>query len=321
MKFAKKILSIFLRFGISILLLILIFRQVDEKSMMEIIRSADKGLLFIGFFIFFLSYVLCFFRWHMLLKAAQIHLSVKRILTSFAGGVFSNLFLPSTIGGDFVRTIDLGAETKKTRAVVATVFLDRLSGYIGMVALALLAISLGWSKIQEHSALIFIIFLALLLISILLVLFNNFFYSRINRFLDKPSSGKIREILRDVHDEIYIVRGHKKMILRNLLISFFAQVVSPLSFYFVALALGIHINIIYFFIFLPIVGAITLLPISIGGLGLRDASVIYFFAKVGVVKDMAFAMSLTSFSFVIACGALGGLVYVLTVHHRRVQSS
>ena len=93
----------------------------------------------------------------------------------------------------------------------------------------------------------------------------------------------------------------------------------PVSVYFIALALGVRINFIYFLIFLPIIGAITLIPISLGGLGLRESLFVVYFAKAGVIKQLALAMSLLSFSFVVVYGAIGGLIYVLTVHHRRVQ--
>ena len=46
---------------------------------------------------------------------------------------------------------------------------------------------------------------------------------------------------------------------------------------------------------------------------------VVYFAKVGVVKQLALAMSLLSFSFFILYGAIGGLIYVLTVHRRRLQ--
>ncbi len=97
----KKIFSILLRVGISIILLILLFRQADEKSLLEIIRNVNKPLLFLAFLVFFLTYVLGLLRWVMLLKAVNIHLPIKRVITSFSGGIFFSLFLPSTIGGDF----------------------------------------------------------------------------------------------------------------------------------------------------------------------------------------------------------------------------
>ena len=315
----KKIVSIFFRIGISIVLLIFLFRRVDERTLFSYIKNADKAFLFLAFFVFFLSYVFSFFRWVMLLKAANIYLPLKRIVISFSGGVFFNLFLPSTIGGDFMRSVDLAAHTGKTKEVVATVLLDRLSGYVGLVVLALTALGLGWRIIHDATILFSIFIITIILIAILITLFNSFLYVKINRMLVSPTAGRIRDSLRQLHHEVHIFRHKKKVVLKNLLLSLMVQLCAPLSFYFIALSLGIRINIIYFLIFLPIIGAITLLPISIGGLGLRDATTIFFFAKIGISKDFSFAMSLLSFCFILIIGAAGGLIYVITVRHRRIQ--
>ena len=79
MKVFKKIASILLRIGVSIVLLIFLFRMADKKNLLEIITHSDKPLLFIAFFTLFFSYALCLFRWDMLLKAAQIRLPFKRV--------------------------------------------------------------------------------------------------------------------------------------------------------------------------------------------------------------------------------------------------
>jgi uncharacterized protein (TIRG00374 family) len=316
---AKKIFSIFLRVGISIVILAFLFRQVDEKVLFGIIRNANKPLLVLAFLIFGLIYVLCLWRWKMLLEAVKIRLPLKRIIISFAGGIFFNMFLPSTIGGDFVRSLDLAAHTKKPRQIVATVFLDRLSGYIGLVIVALLALLFGWKLLQDRSTLFSVVLITAILIAILFFLFNGFVFSKVNKFFESPGTGKIKEAIGNLHEEIHYFKNHKRVIIDNLALSFFIQIVSPMTFYTIALSLGIKISITYFFIFLPIIGAITLLPISIGGLGLRDATTIFFFAKAGVGKDLAFAMSLISFLFLLLYAALGGLIYVLTIHHRRLQ--
>lgn len=315
----KKLLTILFRIGISIILLFFLFRQVDKKMLWNLLKNTDKPFLFFGFIIFFIPYLLCLFRWQMLLKAANIDLPLKRIIISFAGGIFFNLFLPSTIGGDLVRSIDLAAHTKKPRQVVATVFLDRLSGYIGVALVLSLAVLMGWRFLQDKAVFVSLFIIVAVLVAILLVLFNKFIHSKINRLLYSPDAGKIREAITSLHQEVHYFGRNKKLIFNNLALSFFVQLIAPVTFYFVGLSLGIKINIIYFLIFLPIIGAITLLPVSIGGLGLRDATTIYFFAKAGVTKDLAFAMSLINFSFILAYGALAGIIYVVTVRHRRLQ--
>lgn len=217
-----------------------------------------------------------------------------------------------------MRTADLAVHTQKAKQVIATVFLDRLSGYIGLVFVALLAILLGGELISDKIVLFSFAIIIILLVIILLLLFNSFIYARITRFLSVPGAGKIREMIRDMHREIHIFRNHKKMIIGNLALSLLIQVIFPVSVYFIGFSLGIKINIIYFLIFLPIIGAITLLPISIGGLGLREGLYVVYFAKAGVIKQLALAMSLLSFSFIVFYGAIGGVIYVLTVHHRRI---
>jgi len=315
----KKVLSILLRIVISALLLFFLFRKVDAQSMFDIVKNANKLLLVTAFLIYFLNYALCIKRWEMLIKAVNIHLPLKRIITSFSGGIFFSLFLPSTIGGDVVRSLDLAAHTKKPKEIIATVFLDRLSGYIGLVLLTLLALVFGLKIIDDKSVFLSLEIIIGILVLALIFLFNPYAYKKINKLLKSLGANKILGMITELHEEIHIFRNKRKVIVKNICISFLIQLITPLTYYLISLALGLKINLLYFFVFLPIIGAITLLPISIGGLGLRDATTVFFFAKVGVVKHMAFAMSLINFSFILFYGAIGGLIYVLTVRHRRVQ--
>ncbi|MDD5255463.1 MAG: lysylphosphatidylglycerol synthase transmembrane domain-containing protein [Candidatus Omnitrophica bacterium] len=331
MAFFKKAMVLFLRFGISAILLYYLLKDIDAASIFEVARSADKRLLVLAFAISLLNYVFCYFRWLMLLWASGIRLPKRRVLISFAGGVFFNQFLPSTIGGDLVRSIDLAVHTKKPKEVVATVLLDRLSGYMGLVLVALAALAVGWRLVQDTMVTVAVAVIAGVLALILLAVFNKFIYSKLNALLQAPSGlkrtagftasafGKFRESLRNLHEELYLFKTRKLVMASNLLVSLLIQMVVPVSFYIIALSLGVDISPVYFFVFLPIISAVTLLPISIGGLGLRDTTTVFFFAKAGVAKDAAFAMSLVSFVFLLIYGILGGLIYVFTLHYRRLQ--
>ena len=218
-----------------------------------------------------------------------------------------------------MRSIDLAAHTKKPREIVATVILDRISGSVGLVILIFSSLAIGWDLVQDRTVLLSVFIITLLLGIILLILFNNAIYSAINKLLTNPNAGRIRKGIKSLHEEMHVFRHKKAEVVKNLFVSVLIQANTPLTFYLIALSIGLKIKIVYFFIFLPIVGAITMLPISLGGLGLRDAATIYFFAKAGVSRDSAFAMSLLNFSFILVYGAIGGLIYVLTVRHRRLQ--
>lgn len=321
MKGIKNVLSVLLRISISIVLLVLLFKfnKIDTGALIGDIKSANKAYLSIGLAITIFIYFLGFLRWKMLVKATGITIPLGRLISSFSGGVFFSIFLPSTIGGDLVRSVDLAGHTKKAKEVVATVFLDRLSGYIGLVLVVLIALFLGRDLILDRIVFSSVLAIIAVLIAVLLILFNKFIYSKISGFLTTPNSGKIRELIKDIHQEIHVFGSQKKIIIFNLTISFIIQVLFPLGVYYIGLALGIKISFIYFLIFLPLISAITLLPVAIGGLGLREGLFVLYFAKAGVIKQLALAMSLLSFSFIVFTAAIGGIIYVLTVHHRRLQ--
>jgi len=274
MPILKKIISFLIRIVISIILLILLFKfqDIDIPSLLENVKHANKPLLTLAFSVSFLGYFLCFCRWKMLLNAIDIHPPFKKLIGSFSGGIFFSIFLPSTIGGDVVRSLDLSAHTQKPREVIATVFLDRLSGYMGVVIVVLFSLFFGWRLVCDSRAvLLSIAIITSVLILILLVLFNGFLFSQINKLLSSPRAGRIQESLKSLHQELHYFKDHKKVLIKNLVFSLLVQIVSPLATYVAALALGINVNFIYFFIFYPIIAAITLLPIAIGGLGLRES--------------------------------------------------
>ncbi len=318
----KKIGSIVLRIAISVVLLVFLFKfnHIDVHDVFGMIKSADKPLLAAAFFVFLLTYVVGFIRWYMLLWSAGIRLPVGRVIVSFSGGNFFSLFLPSTIGGDLTRSIDLGAHTKKPREIVATVFVDRLSGFVGLTLVALASLCLGWGFVKGYMfVLVAIGVITGLLAVLLLVLFNRFLYDKINTYLSAPDAGRIREILQSLHHEIHIFRERTGIIIPNVLCSVIIQIIIPLSSFLIAYAMGVRINFTYFLIFLPIIGAVSMLPVSIGGLGLRENSTVLLFAHAGMDRHLALGMSLLNFFFMVASSAIGGLIYVFGIRYRRLQ--
>ncbi|HNW39470.1 MAG TPA: lysylphosphatidylglycerol synthase transmembrane domain-containing protein, partial [Candidatus Omnitrophota bacterium] len=227
----KKVISLLARLSVSCLLLVLLFKfnKIDLAVLTNDIKGADKWLLAVGFLFSIFSCILGFLRWKMLLAGAGIKASLKKLISTFSGGIFFSIFLPSTIGGDLVRVADLAQHTQKAKEVVATVFLDRLSGYIGLVLVIFPALLLGGDLISDKVVFSSVSTIILLLAVILLVLFNNSIYSRITKFFSTPGSGKIKETLKNIHREIHVFRHQKRMIVSNLLISFIIQLTLPIS--------------------------------------------------------------------------------------------
>jgi len=315
---AKKILVFFLRISISAALLIFLFRRIRPAELWEIVRGADALLMSAALCLTAAGYALCFFRWHMLLKLVGVEIRATSVLSAYGGGLFFGVLLPSTIGPDLVRSLDLAAQTKKAPEVVAAVLLDRLSGFTGMVLVALTALVLG-ARVIPDVRLIFVIFVfSAGLGAIIFIVFNTRAYELIKRLLHRESSGRFRTALVSIHRHMHQLRTHRAKIIENIGLSVCVQLLSPVAALLVALSFGVKINFIYLLIFFPVITAVTMLPVSIAGLGLRDYTAVMLFAKVGIGADIAFAVSLIIFAFTIVCSCIGGLIYVFTVCHRRV---
>ncbi|MBP6920899.1 MAG: flippase-like domain-containing protein [Candidatus Omnitrophica bacterium] len=314
----KKIGIFILRVGVSILLLVFLFSKVDGAAIWELVRASNIAGIIAAVFIVGVTSLFCFIRWDILLKASGVCVPARTLLKPFGGGLFFNMFLPTSIGGDIVRVLDLGNHTRKGAHVASTVLLDRLIGYVALDVMVLAACAVGWRYVQDPAVLWSVGIITAILVCILLVLFNSTAYNFLNKLLYSPNAGRIRANLTQAHEQLYVLGKKKRVLSVTLLISLALQLLSSVSAYVICRSLGADIPLIYFFIFVPIIGMISMLPISLGGLGVREAATVYFFAKAGLGRDAAFAMSLIGFSITVLFAAAGGLYYVITLHRRRV---
>ena len=315
----KKIFLLILRISVSVALLIFLFSKVNVGSVSNIIINANKPYLLLAFLFFLFEYILCLLRWQMLLREFNCGIPFKRVLVAFSGGIFTSLFLPSTIGIDVARSLDLVNHTNKRREVIATVFLDRLSGYVAIVILLIVVLLIAPKFILDKAVKLFAIIVIFSLCPILLALFNNNLYQKINSMLQVLRISKLRDILTNLHNDIYLFRNHSKAIITNVALSILIQVITPAIFYIIALSIGLKPNFIYFCISWLIITMISFIPISISGLGTREAASIFLLAKIGIAQDMAFTISLLNFSFLFIIGVLGGIIYVFNLPYRRLQ--
>jgi uncharacterized protein (TIRG00374 family) len=129
----------------------------------------------------------------------------------------------------------------------------------------------------------------------------------------------LKDKLRRLHAEIYFFRSKPAVLYLNFFYSVVIQAGSAFVSYLLLRSLHSNIKIIYPLIFTPLVTLITTIPIAIGGLGLRDASSVFFYAKAGVGKDVALGQSLLSFSLIASIGLIAGIIYVSTLRYRRIQ--
>ncbi len=312
----KNIGSFALRFILSVGLLWWLFSHVDFATVTALVKQSDPGYMVLAGLVFFAINAVLLWRWFVLMKA--IDLKVKRFdsIRWFLIGQFCNLFLPTSIGGDVVKGLGLAKITGNKPKVFASLVLDRLSGFAGIVLVAVIALFFGHKIVQDTSVIWSIVIMAVVSLMIAAVLFSRRIFSFACRmFTPWPT---LKNALMNVHHDLVLMRGKLKQGVLSIALSIVAQLILALAFYLTAKAMGQEIDFVYFIIFSPLVCVATSLP-SIGGLGVREIGWVYLLAKVGVEHNVSIGLSLINFMFMVIVGLIGGLFYVFTLSSRRVQ--
>ena len=312
----KNLLSFIGRFGLSVALLWYLSTKMDIQETLRILKNADSRYIAMALALFMGTICIVLWRWLIFIRALDLSASTWTIIRYFFIGLFGNLFLPSSIGGDLIKIWGLCKDSCQKVRVVASVLLDRLSGFVSIVIVACGAFIFGYGVINDKFLFIPIVIMGLGLVVFGTILFNEKAYSFGCRVFNKIP--RLKKILMDLHYDVALLKKKKRQGLQAVFLSCCSQVIFALTFFLIAKALHEPLPIIYFLVFVPLICVASAFP-SIGGLGVREAGAAYLFGKVGMSTEVAVSVSLINFLFMVIVGLLGGIVYVTTLSSRRIQ--
>lgn len=310
----KKIINTTLRIAISVgLIIYLISSQFkDFKTVSGTLRGINILFISLSFSTIIYGIWITAFRWQTLLKTQGIRLSILSLASSTLIGVFFNNFLPTSIGGDVYRAYDV---TKKTgfpmSSSVSVIVVERLSGIIASAMFAVAALFLGFSAIGGKSIIIpIVIFLALSIIIFFLILNPNIFglkkLAKKIKFL-----SKLFEKLINVYNTFLSFKKYKLVIIKVLFYSLSLQFAVVINYWLASRALGISLDLTAFIFIVPVVSIISMLPISLGGIGVREGSLVFLMVSLGAQNAKAVMCSLLLLAMSLIMGVIGGLVYAI----------
>jgi uncharacterized protein (TIRG00374 family) len=207
--------------------------------------------------------------------------------------MFVNIFLPSSFGGDVYRVYRVVQKTQDSEAALASVLLERFMGLAAMTGLGLSVLPLAFKLIGRWDIiLIFIICVVLLVGAVLLVTSPQLLIWVEPWFLKFHLSG-----LAGRFAKLQILMRKFARSPRELALSMGISLLVQLSIIYYLFLLGqqlkIPISYLELLIFMPISIVVTLLPISLGGLGLQEGLWSYLFSTVGITSEQAVSLSLT----------------------------
>jgi len=303
----KKTILLILRITISISLIVyLVSTRIESFSdVIEILKSSNKFLLLLSLSTHALGTYITAVRWKTLLNTQGVRLSNATLSVTVLIGSFFNNFLPTSIGGDVFRAYDASKKGNISLGSSASVILvERFSGVVSAATYAIVALFLGFTAIGHRSVIVpIVIFFVISLILGFLIINPSLFRLR-------KITSKFR-FLRKISDKLANVKKYKVVLVEVLVFSFLLQFSVILNWWLAAMALGINLSLTAFIFIVPVVAVIAMLPISIGGIGLRENSLVIIMVAMGVNNEKAALCSLIILFMLIIMGVIGGITYII----------
>lgn len=309
------------KLAVSALLLAVLFWRVDRATFLRTVQTLPLKVFLGCLALYAFGHVISAVRWQRLLLVEGIHLSLWRLTLVYFEGAFFNLFLPTLIGGDIVRGYAIYKITRGHDASIASILVDRLSGFAALIAIALVALGLAYGQIRDPQVAAMIVAVATAFGLTMAALLNDRVKDRAADLLRLVGLARFQAKLQGLVDALHRYRGHRWALWQALLLSTVLQGLIIVAYYLIGAGLNLGVPIAYFFLYVPLITVVAMLPVSVAGLGVREGGAIYFFAKVGVDAATALTMSLAWFSLTLVVSSLGGLAFLLNAHTAKQAES
>jgi hypothetical protein len=308
---------------ISLAILIAILQNVETESVVKLVLSVKMGWLLAAAAVAFLGRIFAAFRWYILLRGRNAHVTFYRVLNIVLISSFFGMLLPGAIGVELLRVYGMSKATADTALALSSVLVERLLAILVLTLFSIGGLYLVTVELPAQLYLAVWTWLLLLLLMIVLLL-HSLPRTLIDKLLERPLLSRVRPPFTKLVRALDDYRAQPKLLMISLLAALLAALFRIVPTVLIARSLDINISIVYFAIFLPIVHLVVQIPISLGGLGVRETGFVFFMGLIGVSSENAFTLSIVVYALTLATALPGAWLYArqgLIVSHSQSVSS
>jgi glycosyltransferase 2 family protein len=288
-----------LRLVVSLLLLAAVLVYADVQTMAEAIRDASWGWFAAALGLMAASSVVGAVRWRMLLRHAHVEVTELRAVRAFAGALFLNNVLPTAVGGDAVRAWLVGREGGGlVRATTATL-VDKVTALGCLFVVAWIALIVDGEDVPGSIVTVLAWVTAGLLTAFVLAGLVAAGARPIVRRLPERLANMIREAWWALRRWAASARLMAWVLGLGLAYGAFGLLV----FVLVAKAVGVELSFALAAATTPVVLVAMLIPVSIGGLGVREGGFVLLLGEAGVSAADATLLALLSTAAILVATA------------------
>lgn len=299
----KATLKPILKIGFSLVILVILFHEVHLKEVLPYFKHLHVGEYAMAVAVLFAGNIVAITRWSLIMRTLKAPKATTFYFRTYLIGLMFNQILPSSIGGDGYRMLEVTKLGISKRMAITSVLADRIIGFSGLILMGLLALPATYHLLPHRVFL----YLTALITSCSAAVVGVYCL----RFIKVPLFEKYLRWCYDLSHTFAASFSSANDLIKKLIMSVITNAASAISFYFIARALGAPIHAIDFIIIIPVVNLIMMIPISMAGWGIREGAMVYFGALVGLSHPAALAISLMGGLTLIINSAPGFYFYFL----------
>lgn len=278
----------------------LILRSIDVRQIWKILHQANLGLLLIAFFVQFGSTTVSAYRWQLIMHNLNFGQSFSFYWRSYFKAMFFNQGLPTSIGGDALRVLDVAGHGFRKRDALYGVMLDRIAGLAALMLLNLIAYFFNPDLLPIQIYYLTLLLMAGGMIGILVVSY----LTKLRWFNAYPKLAILKTMLERLYRAFSTCRT--LLLASSLLIPLLAM----LGFFATGWALGLRYDLITYFVIVPPAILLTVIPVSLAGWGVREGALVALFSYIGADKATVLTMSVLYGLTLIIVSLPGFLIYL-----------
>jgi hypothetical protein len=321
---ARRYVMTAVKLSVSAALLGFLFSRIDVAALWANARQASFEWLAIAFAVYLVTVLTSVWRWWLLLEAQDVDIPVRRLFSSFLVALFFNNLLPSNIGGDVVRIGDTAKPARSNTLATTVVLVDRVMGLIALVLVAACGATLVASPMSAAGR-TFALWPSWFWANLPLWFWAGFVIGAAATtpvFVAPAGVGRLLRPLTVLHPEwvggriskitstLTRFREHPGALASCFIGAVFVQVTTVAFYLAVARALNVHIGASDLAVIVPVSGVVQMLPVSFGGLGVREGTFSVYFTGIGLPVASALLLSLSATALVMLFSLSGMAVYV-----------
>lgn len=298
---------------VSTVLLGVLFSRVDVARLWASARTASLAWLGASFALYLAMVAISAWRWGVLLDAVHVSVARATLVVSYLVAVFFNNFLPSNIGGDVVRIADTARPAGSKTIAALVVLLDRGLGLIALVFVAAAGATVaqgvpGTGVIGP--SLLWLAFAAATAVVTALVAHPTLFV-RLLKPIQRLHPEWVGERLLRLEGLLARLRQAPGALALCLAVAVASHLLLVLFYLTIARSLAIPVSYWQLTVVVPMTFLVQMLPMSVNGFGVREASFAYYFTRMGLSIEDALLVSFMGAAVIMVFSVSGAAAYAV----------